>query len=95
MVRDLRSERQQDKNGGAKRESDMCLIDDPNLKLWSQTKEKLSTYSNSGFAGGSLWQSCLTTSPTEPSSLVRESGIDLATGETHVMWMHQIPCCKQ
>jgi hypothetical protein len=53
----------------------MGIIDDPNLKIWSETKEKLSYFGNSGQTGGNLWQGCLTTSPTEPSSLVRESGI--------------------
>jgi hypothetical protein len=47
------------------------------LKIWNETKEKLSYFGNSGQTGGSLWQSCLTTSPTEPSSLVRESGMPL------------------
>ena len=52
----------------------MGVINDPNLKMWSETKEKVSYFGNSGQTGGSLWQGCLTTSPTEPSSLVRESG---------------------
>ena len=53
----------------------MGVIDDPNLKIWSETKEKLSYFGNSGQTRGRLWQSCLTTLPTEPSYLVRELGI--------------------
>jgi hypothetical protein len=34
--------------------------------------------SNPGLPGCSLWQSCLMTSPTEPSSLVRELGTSMS-----------------
>ena len=74
---ELRSKRQRDENGNSAQESDMCVINNPNLQKWSGTKENLPKSSNSagpGWAGGSLWQRCLTTSLTEPSSLVRESG---------------------
>src|ERR1700676_4652339 len=65
----------------------MGIIDDPNLKIWSETKEKLSYFGNSGQTGGSLWQGCLTTSLTEPSSLVRESGNTSCT--------RTLSCCCQ
>jgi hypothetical protein len=65
--------------------------------MWSETKEKVSYFGNSGQTGGSLWQGCLTTSPTEPSSLVRESGIHPIASNfdmiTKFLWPIRFSCC--
>ena len=70
----------------------MGVINDPNLKIWSETKEKLSYFGNLGQTGGSLWQSCLTTLPTEPSSLVRELGIWFIVQN---IFFHQLWVCNR